>query len=517
MKKTSTLNVCLIAAKSRYYGLLLFMLLVIMVSCTKNKPAVTPPPPPPVVTVIGKFDVRDDKIFDSAGIQFVPQGVNVNGPKWPWDRPTIPDAGLIADVWKCNIVRVNCWPEFVVNNLNNLDLDGIVNAFTAKKVVVMLEDHHFTGRYPTPAELTTATNWWVTQANKYKNNAYVWFNLMNEPGENGVPVPAQWLNVHRAIIQAIRNTGANNIIVCDEHGFGQANGFDNNASSATLTYGETLTSQFKNIVFSLHLYGNWIYGKERLDSYVDAAKAKKLVVMMGEYGVGNDYSMEVTSSIMKVCIPKKIGRIAWHWAGVDLHKLVSTGSGGGFNIDNTSGAKPTNLSFAGNLVWMDNHQQLQVTDPALIPPPVIFLNADFEFGNPSSGSANIEGWINFGTAVLDQTPANVKQGSYSAKIPAGAPGGCGLNIYLQPGATYKVTAWGKNSIAVGMASNLGIKCTPVGGSEISLATLDFTSADFAEKTATFTVPAAVKSMFLFVYKNNATANFWCDDIRIVKL
>ncbi len=519
MKKITLLNTFLSAGKSRGGGLLLFMIVGTMASCKKSTPVVSPapPPPPPVVTVIGKFEVKDDKILDSAGVQFVPQGVNVNGPKWPWDRPTIPDAGLIADVWKCNIVRVNCWPEFVVNNLNNLDLDGIVNVFTAKKVVVMLEDHNFTGRYPTAAELTTATKWWVAQANKYKNNGYVWFNLMNEPGEGGGPVPAEWLNVHKALIQAIRNTGANNIIVCDEHGFGQANGFDNNASSAALTYGETLTSQFKNIVFSLHLYGNWVYGKDRLDSYVDAAKAKKLVVMMGEYGVGNDYSMEVTSTVMKVCIPKKIGRIAWQWTGVDLHKLVSTGSGGGFAINNTSGAKPTNLSFAGNLVWMDNHNELQVTDPALIPPPIIFLNADFEFGEPASGSGSIEGWINFGTAVLDNTAANVKQGSYAVKIPAGAAGGCGLNIYLQPDATYKVTAWGKNSMAAGIASNLGIKCTPVSGSEITLATLGFTTSDFEEKTATFTVPANVKGMFLFIYKNEVAPNFWCDDIRIVKL
>lgn len=513
------LHQVLLMSKPAARYLLALMLLVFICSCKKSKtPGPNPQPPIEIpATIIGKFEVKDDKILDSTGVQFVPQGVNVNGPKWPWDRPTIPDASLIADVWKCNIVRVNCWPQFVVNNSNNLDLDGIVNAFTAKKVVTVLEDHHFTGRYPTAAELATATNWWVAQANKYKNNGYVWFNLMNEPGESGLPVPAEWLNVHKALIQAIRNTGANNIIVCDEHGFGQANGFDNNASSAALAYGETLTSQFKNIVFSLHLYSNWMYGQDKLNKYTDAATTKKLAVIMGEYGVGNDYSMEVTSTVMKVCIPKKIGRIAWHWAGVDLHKLVSTGSGGGFDINNTSGAKPTNLSFAGNLVWMDNHQQLAVTDPALVPPPIIFLNANFEFGKPANGSKEIEGWINFGTAELDNTAANVKQGNYAVKIPAGAAGGCGLNVYLAPGATYKVTAWGKNSMAATTPSNLGIKYTPVSGSETSLVTLDFTSAGFEEKTATFTVPAQVKSMFLFIYKNDAASHFWCDDIRIVKL
>lgn len=494
----------------------------ILLACKKNNPAPEPPIViPPVIPVVNSprpfFEISGSKIVDTNGVEFIGKGVNVNGPKWPWSRPTIPDVNLMADVWKCNIVRVNCWPEFSAANSNNIDLEGIINSFTAKKVVIMLEDHNFTGKFPTTPELNTAITWWKNIATKYKNNGYVWFNLMNEPGGSS-PVTNTWLDVHTTMIEAIRSTGAKNIIVCDENHYGQANGFDDNSSSAAITYGQNLTSKFSNILFSLHLYDNWIYGENRLKKYLDAVKAKNLAVIIGEYGVGNDYSMKVTANVLKATIPKNIGRIAWHWVGEDFHKLASTNGGGGWSINNTSGAKPTNLSFAGNLVWMDTHNELSVTDPALETVPVIFPNADFEFGSPVNASQQIDGgWINFGTAQLDNAASNVKQGNFSVRIKSGSAGGCGVYIYLKPGETYKITAWGKHSATPSTVSNLGLKYkTTIPGAEIEAASLSFNSTSFEQQTAIFTVPAQIEQMFLYIYKNDAASAFWCDDIIIEK-
>jgi hypothetical protein len=44
------------------------------------------------------------------------------------------------------------------------------------------------------------------------------------------------------------------------------------------------------------------------------------------------------------------------------------------------------------------------------------------------------GWINFGTASIDKTPANVQERSHAVKIKAVQAGGCGAFVYLQPGA-----------------------------------------------------------------------------------
>lgn len=499
--------------------LLIFLALTTATSCGKGSGRDTPAVPPvtPPATDTAQFTVVDSKILDKNGNEFVPKGVNVNGSGWPWTRLTIPDANLITDTWKFNTVRLNCWaqnPPYI--NPNNADIDAIIKTFTDKKIVVMLEDHSFTGKYPTAAELATAASWWTALANKYKTNGYVWFNLMNEPG-NGGDAPASWLDVHETLIRAIRNAGANNIIVCDEHSYGQANGFDKPASSAVLTFGEGLTAKYKNLVFSLHMYDLWLYGEGRLQNYTSAVQAKKLALIIGEYGVGDNSSAEVASTIFKVCVPKKIGRIAWHWAGGDVYKLTTTGEGGGFSIDNVSGTKPGNLSYGGNLVWLDNHGSLQVTDPALVPPAVLVSNADFESGTPANDATDINAWINFGTAHLDNDPANVKQGSLSLRINQDATGGCGQSVYLQPGATYKITSWGKNSVTASVASSIGLKYTSIaGGAETQAVSLDFTGNTFQEKTTSFTLPAGIASMFIFIYKSDAAPAFWCDDIRIEK-
>jgi hypothetical protein len=501
--------------KLLFYTLFFCLLLF---SCSKKGTGTTDTPPvqPPALPA-ATFRVEGTKILDANGQEFIAKGTNVNGPYWPWPRATIPDVPLIADIWKCNTVRLNTWPEFSIYNSNNTDMDGIVKAFTDKKVVVMIEQHNFTGKYPTAAELVSLTNYWTAIAGRYKNNGYVWFNIMNEPG-NGGDVPAEWLTTHETVIKAIRNAGAPNIIVLDEHQFGQANGFDKAASSGALTYGATLAAKYPNLLFSLHLYSNWIYGKERLERYVDAVHAKNLALIIGEYGTANDYSMEVATTVFKVGLAKKIGRLSWAWAGDDIHDLVTTGNGGGFNINNTSGAKPTNLSFVGNLVWMDNHGELTSASPALVPPPVIVYNPGFEVGSPAGGSKLDHGWINFGTAFIESSPEHVKAGSFSVKIKEGERGGAGQPIYLEPGGTYRLTAWGKHSQPATAPSNVLIKGrNGAGGPETTFGTLNFTANSFEQKTTTFTVPDRLSDVLLIIYKNDAAPAFWCDDIRVEKL
>jgi len=71
-----------------------------------------------------EFTVQGSKIIGPDGKEFVAKGINVNGPHWPWKRSTVDDVDLIADVWKFNSVRVNCFPrlDFIKTNL---DLDAI--------------------------------------------------------------------------------------------------------------------------------------------------------------------------------------------------------------------------------------------------------------------------------------------------------------------------------------------------------------------------------------------------------
>jgi hypothetical protein len=167
---------------------------------------------------------------------------------------------------------------------------------------------------------------------------------------------------------------------------------------------------------------------------------------------------------------------------------------------------------------MDTHNELTLNSTALEPPPVIVYNPGFEMGNPVAGSKLEHGWINFGTAFIEGTPAHVKQGSFSVRIKEGEKGGCGQPIYLKPGGTYRLSAWGKNSQTATAASNVQIKGkNTFGGTEATFATLDFTASSFEQKSATFTVPNQVAEVMLIIYKNDAAPAFWCDEIMVEKL
>ena len=87
------------------------------------------------------FRVDSTNIIDPEGNVFLIKGVNVNGPYWPWSRSTVDDVPLITDTWKFNTVRVNILPRLkgIFPN-NNTNLDAIVDSFTARKVVTIIEN-----------------------------------------------------------------------------------------------------------------------------------------------------------------------------------------------------------------------------------------------------------------------------------------------------------------------------------------------------------------------------------------
>jgi hypothetical protein len=186
------------------------------------------------------FRVDGTKVVGPGNNEFLIKGVNVNGPGWCFQRDTLQDVELITNVWKFNAVRLCAATKWTWAANYNTDLDAQIKAFTEKRIVVMLELHDYTGIWP-PLEdtggyttpqgdvirpLRDLKAWWVDKANRFKDNPYVWFNVMNEPGSDDSEKSANlWFDVHDAVIEAIRATGAKNIIVLDDHGWGQASGY----------------------------------------------------------------------------------------------------------------------------------------------------------------------------------------------------------------------------------------------------------------------------------------------------
>ncbi|HEY9845677.1 MAG TPA: cellulase family glycosylhydrolase, partial [Candidatus Caenarcaniphilales bacterium] len=182
----------------------------------------------------GGFSVSGTKIYNPQGREFVIKGVNIHGPNAPWPDDLTQPVHLdnIANCWKFNLVRVNSrilpTGQGTVYTDNN-DTDKLVNAFTKRGIVVMFDAHDRTGGYYEAADgsLQKLKSWYRELAQKHKDNPYVWFNVMNEPGvarkpDQILPDKKKWLTVHREVIQVIREqVGAKNIIVVDGAAWGQ--------------------------------------------------------------------------------------------------------------------------------------------------------------------------------------------------------------------------------------------------------------------------------------------------------
>jgi len=287
----------------------------------------------------------------------VARGVNVNGYNWVWDRPTVWDASSIDDCWNFNLVRVNSflftgqvpWQQFTSNN----NLDEIVNTFTSRGIVVVFEAHDRIGSYYQGGDLDVLVNWFTDLANRYRNNPYVWFDVMNEPGgRNGIDTD-QWLNMHGRVIEAIRGTGANNIIIVE----GAYGGQDTPNDSAILRLGQQLLNyngrQYGNIVFSIHPYDLWNNGG--LGGFIDQVHGQNFALIIGEYAVQTDQNVQpAAQAVFSEAVPRGVGIVVWQWDSGDANDLTAnTSRGAGWEINDC--ANPTNLSWLGQQIWTINH------------------------------------------------------------------------------------------------------------------------------------------------------------------
>ncbi|WNR46137.1 cellulase family glycosylhydrolase [Paenibacillus roseipurpureus] len=466
----------------------------------------------------GTFSVSGTKIVDRNGAEFVVKGVNVNGEYWPWTRNTANDAGLIVDNWKFNTIRVNMYPRLAYNGVaKTQDISAIVNAYTAKGAIVIIENHDVTGRYPEASPVTEGSDrypslsemvtWWKDMAVRFKDNDRVWFNPMNEPGIGTYSLADsvnKWYSTNDTLIGAIRSVAPSNIIVVDDHDYGQGNGFVNGASSndsAIVSKGTQLKSKYTNLVFSVHMYEKWTSGETRFNNYVNTIRTKGLPIIVGEYGVGNNADVSVVDSMFAVAVPNNVGRIAWAWTGDDIFDLTTgTTQGGGYEINSTT--SPTNLSWFGDKTWKDNRGTLSVPLYTWVAP---LDNGDFEGG--------LRNWNNW-SGSSDDTSLKYA-GYHSLKIASGSAGGAGQFAVLKKNKTYKLTARGKHSATASTATALGIKWT-VGGVETNYP-LNFTSSSWDYKEVTFTTPnSEMGDMILYIWKADSGVQFNADNITLTE-
>ena len=332
------------------------------------------------------FVVSGSKIFNPNGYEFIPMGANL----FP-DNHEAYDS--IANCWEFNTVRINHFPEPDWHWYSTTwEFDLLESTFADQKIVVILDlAHdsnqplsgigHYWANWSTEGmeEYSNLIELYSYYADRYKDNPYIWLELVNEPGTSGNMDSEAWVTLHQDLIQAIRATGNKNPILVNGWCWGQdaCNWTSDNVTeenSAILSLGDQLLTingeAQDNIIFTHHVYDQFQYAdKNRLENYHDDVLAKDYALIVGEYGAGNiNDTMKATSFMFDSVQTKNIGRIVWHWSSRDTHGDLTTNNelqGGGDGVDSCT--NPTNLSPLGTLVWDDvkNHQPPALPDTTI--------------------------------------------------------------------------------------------------------------------------------------------------------
>lgn len=182
-------------------------------------------------------------------------------------------------------------------------LDVLVTYATSKGATVILNPHNFARYYgvtvgSSGVPANVFANLWSRLAEKYKTNANVIFNLVNEP--NNI-VTEQWVTAANAAIAAIRTAGATNVIHVPGNSWTGAHswygpGYGTSNAVAMLD----ITDPIDNVVFEVHQYMDATsggtsdqcvsatIGAERLVKFVGWLRANKKKGFVGEFAGGRN-------------------------------------------------------------------------------------------------------------------------------------------------------------------------------------------------------------------------------------
>ena len=255
------------------------------------------------------------------------RGVNLTGAEWAYSAGLNPvegthylwvshqDIDYVASKGVAFVRLLFSW-EILQPSLNG-DLDVAyessmrdrVTYATSKGLNVMIEPHggehtRFARYKGQPVGSVAVPNsafadLWSRLAALYQGNAQVLFGLMNEPNAMST---VQWFGAAQAALDAIRATGASNLIMVPGNGFSQPSSWNDAwydtavAKVSNATGWATLVDPLNNTVVSVHTYFDADGGggandiaapdiiQQRLQPVVDWARAGGFKVHLSEFG-----------------------------------------------------------------------------------------------------------------------------------------------------------------------------------------------------------------------------------------
>jgi hypothetical protein len=316
----------------------------------------------------GKFKVTTDAIIDPDGKKALYSGIIVPGPGMFWSSTILEDKEEITDYWKFNLIRYAIGVTTNYPGHSHDSIDAVVQEFTSRKIPVILatidnpaanwgdSKFHKGGPYQ---------SWLRDIGTKYKDNPYVWFDVV---GENGTcnPCDGTWETVNKELLRVLRDEAGNdNIFISQGNNWGQEGGCGApivpEEQSCFLQYGQSI-QQFDNknyfgqgIMYSIHIYDQWNNSYEKFVDYADRMKAKGLHLWMSDDSDWN-VKWETTQATEYAMRLRKERNMSsggiWIWDGDtsfpgEHGKLTTSGTGQAIN----SASNPTNLTNLGRIVW----------------------------------------------------------------------------------------------------------------------------------------------------------------------
>lgn len=170
----------------------------------------------------------------------------------------------------------------------------------------------FTGLNPSDQEFYPAYLLKMEEiAKHFKGQSDVWIEVWNEPYayHNGNGYSSNlWFNDQLEMIQNLRKTGFDNIILVPGNAQGQS-------EEAILEFGKTITSTYDNIVFDLHAYESWLIdtNSEDITNRITKLRSKNLPLLFGEIGVINSSGLMQPQTFLNIAKELNIPTLAWVW------------------------------------------------------------------------------------------------------------------------------------------------------------------------------------------------------------
>lgn len=256
---------------------------------------------PEITSSTSGMYVRNGKLYDADGNEFLMRGINVAHAWYPNETQTSINA--IADRG-ANCVRVVLADGTQWNKTQRSEVENIISWCESRGLICILEVHDHTG-YDDVSRLNNAVNYWLEikdLMNAHKK--YVILNIANEwlgTWNNA----STWTSAYQSAIRTLRDAGIENVIMIDTSDYGQETSTCINNSQSVVSADTT-----GNTMISIHMYS--VAGKDAttVKNNIDSMLSTGVCFCIGEFGDWQNGADVDETTIMQQCTDKSTGYIA---------------------------------------------------------------------------------------------------------------------------------------------------------------------------------------------------------------